>query len=851
MLCVLTALMFCLTQASIAEAGKKSSRGGSKSSRSYSRSSGGKSKSYSRSPSRSYSRSRAPTRSYSRSRAPSIKSSRSVRPSISSSRARSSIAKPKSYSGSFKRSPSRSSTPRVFRSTPRASGSSYRGKSKPATPRYSSSRRAPTFSAPRSSKSGSRSYVSAPRSSGTKSKVYTIAPRSSGSSRRPSPSSSFGSKKTTSGSAFSRSNGVRSSSRYSPSFRSGSLSSSGSSSKPRIVYSSPSTSSKKSSRVYPSRSFGTRSGSSNLTSKKPGSSSAWTGPLTQRDRSGGRKISSAFGGSKNTVTGSRYGSLGGRSTITKKPSSYSSGPLSAYDRRGGSKLSSVYGQGKKNTVTGSRYGSLGGKPRVSPIVTHPRGSHRGSTSGKYGATTAFITPSKKSSLGGRGYASSRKTPSHLSGSRYGGGYHGRHYSDSRKQYGGYSFSPHRSGRGGLHVRIGASRHGCQRYGHHYGRHYGSYHGRYRPPWKKCYSYYGCADRYVARCYPRFSIGFGFHHYSSYPSYPVYSTVYEPYPVYETVYEPYPVYTTPSYFIADSEPLVVESYGSGTYVEEPVVGYTEVPADTGVEAYGYEDTEGAILEQPPSDEPVVVTQPQVEFGPGEDVTDDAAVIIDETLESESRISGQPSQPEVLEPYDGAAETPVGSAVTAPDSDGARPAMPVEQMNELMKQGVEEFSEGEYEQAAQRFLRVAMADPDNVDAALAYATARFATGDYPVSAIAIRRGIRRLPDVVNSLFDIRDRYNQLAHFDRHYEVLVEYVSENPENIDGQIVLGFVQHFTGQREPAAETFKRVAELSEADRDLAEIFINAKPLEELLPPETQPAGSASGTAPATRPAE
>lgn len=154
---------------------------------------------------------------------------------------------------------------------------------------------------------------------------------------------------------------------------------------------------------------------------------------------------------------------------------------------------------------------------------------------------------------------------------------------------------------------------------------------------------------------------------------------------------------------------------------------------------------------------------------------------------------------------------------------------EQLDAHMRAGVDAFAQEAFEASARFFLAVALAVPDNADAWLAYATSRFATGDYDLAAAAIRRGIRQMPEVVNSLFDLRDRYTRMAMFDQHLDNLEAYVDDDPLAPDGWIVLGFVLHFSGDREEANRVFRTVMSRFPEDGELADVFIRAKSLEEL----------------------
>lgn len=143
---------------------------------------------------------------------------------------------------------------------------------------------------------------------------------------------------------------------------------------------------------------------------------------------------------------------------------------------------------------------------------------------------------------------------------------------------------------------------------------------------------------------------------------------------------------------------------------------------------------------------------------------------------------------------------------------------------INEGAEKFGQGQYPEAVRLFEEVALQDRQNADAWFALATASFATSDYRRSASAIREGIQVLPDMVNNVFDIRDRYGNMDDFQRHIETLERHVEANQNDVDAHIVLGFVYHFTGQRQWANEVFKYVDTISPNDQHLTRVFLNAK---------------------------
>ncbi len=170
-----------------------------------------------------------------------------------------------------------------------------------------------------------------------------------------------------------------------------------------------------------------------------------------------------------------------------------------------------------------------------------------------------------------------------------------------------------------------------------------------------------------------------------------------------------------------------------------------------------------------------------------------------------------------------------------STGSVPSLPIDQLKGMMADGTRFFQQGSYAQAADRFMRVASADPQNVDARLAYAVARFATGDYQMSAAAVRQGVQMFPEVVNSVFDVRGMYGNPADFDQQWQHLAQRLQDQPDDSDALLVLGFVYHFVGDREHAAEVFSVVNERSQGDTDIAQVFLNARPLPQITGDDTQ----------------
>ncbi len=271
----------------------------------------------------------------------------------------------------------------------------------------------------------------------------------------------------------------------------------------------------------------------------------------------------------------------------------------------------------------------------------------------------------------------------------------------------------------------------------------------------------------------FSFGFGFYSYCVAPP-PVY-------PVYYPVYAPPVVVTSP------------------VYVTQPVVVETPV----------YAAPQTVYYDQPGYYEQSVVTAPQQQYAsPDQYVAPPQGVTLPQTPTPEAPPIAMPEPPvsEAAPAPTPLLEEPLPETPQAlPAEEPQTPRLSTEELERLVMGGTTQFREGKYDEAAASFLQIINEDGDNVDAQLAYAVSRFATGDYPSSAMAIRRGVTLFPEVVNSLFDLRGNYAEQEDFVKHLRSLEQWLGEHNDDSDAALVLAFVYHFTGQREPAPSCSSR----------------------------------------------
>jgi hypothetical protein len=364
--------------------------------------------------------------------------------------------------------------------------------------------------------------------------------------------------------------------------------------------------------------------------------------------------------------------------------------------------------------------------------------------------------------------------------------------------------------------------------------------------------------------PRYSFCFSFG--TSY--YPLYAT-----PAY--VYEPYGFYGFSSGYtqVVQQPPLIVENnyygYGAAGDLGAGVAAVGEAPAPlAGGQVVGMQQAEPAPLPAPQTmpgqaGEGEWVPQGAAEPGeaPGEAPLEVQPGVPSETPAPGAPVSEGPGAPPSEAPSGVAGQAPAPGAPAG--EEGAKPTEMdalAEEFVAHMRAGSDAFKRGEYRTARSYFHEAFRVLPTNADAPLALAIAHFAMGEYDVSALLLRQIVPLQPEIVHAAFDLREQYGDPAAFEKQVAKLRHHLTADPTDGDAWIVLGFVLHFSDQREEARQAFEAALKQNANDA-VAKIFLNPPPLPERpagaeVPPTTQPAMSAPTTpppasVPTTQPAE
>lgn len=149
----------------------------------------------------------------------------------------------------------------------------------------------------------------------------------------------------------------------------------------------------------------------------------------------------------------------------------------------------------------------------------------------------------------------------------------------------------------------------------------------------------------------------------------------------------------------------------------------------------------------------------------------------------------------------------------------------------------FRQGRFEEAAESYTRALAYAPDDGSVHFVLADALFATGDYHYAAFMIRKGIEFDAGLARADADKRSFYDDPKLFDAQLAALQKYCAEKPYDAAARLVLGYNQRFSGDREGALASFRRVLEIAPGDSAARE-FLGA-----LAEPKT-PAAAEEGAA-------
>ena len=129
------------------------------------------------------------------------------------------------------------------------------------------------------------------------------------------------------------------------------------------------------------------------------------------------------------------------------------------------------------------------------------------------------------------------------------------------------------------------------------------------------------------------------------------------------------------------------------------------------------------------------------------------------------------------------------------------------------GVSAFYDGDFGLARREFVRALLALPDDPELLMLYAYAHFATGDYLVATLAIRRALHADPTLIDSPVDIARLYHNPRDLEAHMDALDAHLAVDSTDQDARFLAGFVRYAAGQTGEAATIFARCSRETQSD--------------------------------------
>lgn len=126
------------------------------------------------------------------------------------------------------------------------------------------------------------------------------------------------------------------------------------------------------------------------------------------------------------------------------------------------------------------------------------------------------------------------------------------------------------------------------------------------------------------------------------------------------------------------------------------------------------------------------------------------------------------------------------------------------------GERAYFDGNYDAARQHFVRALLDEPDNPEVMIMYAYCHFATGDYQVAAMAIRRAFESDATLIESPIDLYRLYGTPHTLAEHISRLDQYAAEHPDDVQPLFLSGYVRYASGDPQEAARILSTAANQS-----------------------------------------
>ena len=108
---------------------------------------------------------------------------------------------------------------------------------------------------------------------------------------------------------------------------------------------------------------------------------------------------------------------------------------------------------------------------------------------------------------------------------------------------------------------------------------------------------------------------------------------------------------------------------------------------------------------------------------------------------------------------------------------------------------------------------LADPEDYEALMLYGFAHFATGDYLVASLAVRRAMNGDPTLIDHPIDLAAMYGDASALHEHIKLLDDYILATADDADALFLAGSVRYAAGQAGDATDFFTRLLKIDAND--------------------------------------
>ncbi len=153
---------------------------------------------------------------------------------------------------------------------------------------------------------------------------------------------------------------------------------------------------------------------------------------------------------------------------------------------------------------------------------------------------------------------------------------------------------------------------------------------------------------------------------------------------------------------------------------------------------------------------------------------------------------------------------------------------DQLHDANRAGVDEgmalFHAGHYDRAAVVWLNASTLDQGDAASRLQAGHALFAIGRYSESVKVLDRAFELAPQLAGAAYDIRNDYRHEQDFERHLNRLAAHVAQNPNDLAGLTLMGYVLSYTDGPSHAYAYLQRARAFAPKDTFIEKLWATAE---------------------------